>query len=172
MDNGIIVSMNNPETKPASIFEAVFSNNTTTLIKLLKDGASTNIRDGDGRTPLIHAAIDQNVPLVKMLITNGADVNLADFHNCTALHFAAQESSTQIASLLLKYGAQVDAQDTDGNTPLSNAVFSSKGHGELIELLLLCGANKELKNKYGVSPLDLAKSIANYDVTRFFATQV
>jgi hypothetical protein len=37
----------------------------------------------------------------------------------------------------------------------------------MIRLLLASGADKTLKNKQGVSPEDLAKTIANYDVSEF-----
>jgi ankyrin repeat protein len=62
----------------------------------------------------------------------------------------------------------VDARDKHGNTPLSKAVFYSQGSGEMISLLLRWGADRDLKNNYGVSPVGLARSIANYDVARFF----
>ena len=61
----------------------------------------------------------------------------------------------------------MDAPDVNGNTPLSNAVFDSRGRDQMIKLLLSFGANKTLKNKHGVSPEDLAKSIGNYDVSKF-----
>lgn len=154
-------------TKVTKIFKAVLSNDIGGLVKLLKDGTSSNTRDRDGRTPLMHATVESNAALASVLITHGADVNLVDSHGWSALHFAAQESDIQIASILLEHGAQVDAQDDHGNTPLNNAVFSSRGRGDLIKLFLSRGADKELKNKYGISPLDLAESIGNYDVAQF-----
>jgi ankyrin repeat protein len=154
-------------TKTAPIFKAVFANDVGALTKLLEAGTDINSRDRDSRTPLMHATIDKQVDLVKYLIARGADVNLTDSNGWTALHSATQESDDVIPRILLDHGAQVDAQDDDGNTPLSNAVFNSRGKGDLIKLLLSCGANKKLKNKHGVSPLDLAESIANYDVLKF-----
>lgn len=133
-----------------------------------KNAGSINACDIDGRTQLVNATIEGNVDLVRTLISKGADVNLVDSNGWSALHFAAQGFDHQIASLLLEHSAQVDAQDVEGNTPLSNAVFNSKGQGDLIELLLSHGADMNLKNKHGVSPLDLAKSIGNYDVAQFF----
>jgi hypothetical protein len=50
---------------------------------------------------------------------------------------------------------------------LWRAVFDSKGRGGVIKLLLSAGASKGLRNKHGVSPQSLAKSIANYDVSNF-----
>lgn len=42
----------------------------------------------------------------------------------------------------------------------------------MIGLLRRNGANPNLMNNYGVSPLKLAMQIANYDVKRFFADLV
>lgn len=106
---------------------------------------------------------------MSILIEGGADVSAQDSQGETALHFAAREHQLEAANLLLKAGALVDAQDVNGNTPLARAVFASRGRGELIQLLIASGANKENKNNYGMSPLDLAKSIGNYDVLQFIA---
>ena len=61
----------------------------------------------------------------------------------------------------------MDTQDVHGNSPLWRAVFDSKGRDGVIKLLLSAGASKSLRNKHGVSPESLAKSIANYDVSIF-----
>jgi len=87
----------------------------------------------------------------------------------TPLHFAAQGQHFQIATLLLDAGATVDVQDNNRNTPLSNAVFSSKGRGDLIKLLRQRGANPHAANNYGVTPLSLARTIANYNVAQHFS---
>jgi uncharacterized protein len=63
----------------------------------------------------------------------------------------------------------VDSEDIHGNTPLWRAVFNSRGRGDLIELLLSSGADRGHRNKRGKTPLDLANTIANYDVAQFFA---
>jgi uncharacterized protein len=52
---------------------------------------------------------------------------------------------------------------------LSDAVFNSRGHGGLIAILRKRGADPYRKNHHGVSPLDLARTIANFDVAQFFA---
>jgi ankyrin repeat protein len=70
---------------------------------------------------------------------------------------------------LLDAGAPVNARDANGNTPLSDAVFRSRGRGDVIKLLRDRGADPTLKNNHGVSPLSLAHTIANYDVRQFFA---
>ena len=42
-----------------------------------------------------------------------------------------------------------------------------QGRGDMIKLLLAHSPDKTLKNKHGVSPEDLAKTTANYDVSKF-----
>ncbi|NNM45400.1 ankyrin repeat domain-containing protein [Knoellia sp. DB2414S] len=53
-------------------------------------------------------------------------------------------------------------------TPLWVAVFESKGRGDAIQLLLDSGADPNVLNGSGRSPRDLAGTIANYDVSRYF----
>jgi uncharacterized protein len=91
-----------------------------------------------------------------------------DRNGRTRLHFAAQNYDEDIAHLLLDSGASVDLKDSNGNTPLSTAVFNSRGRGELIRLLRERGADATSTNKFGASPVSLVRTIANYDVARFF----
>jgi ankyrin repeat protein len=62
----------------------------------------------------------------------------------------------------------VDARDQYGNTPLWQAVFHSNGRGELIGLLLRSGASPNAANDSGISPVQLAQTIANYNVKQYF----
>lgn len=124
--------------------------------------------DKAGRSELHYAVIDRNIERVREFTQQGMNVNLADGNGWTPLHYAAQNNDDVIARLLLDSGASVDLRDANGNTPLSTAVFNSRGRGELIGLLRERGANATATNKFGVSPLSLSRSVANYDVARFF----
>ena len=146
----------------------VFANNFVALQAALSGGADPNELDSDGRTPLIHAVIDNQLEIARLLVESGAQIDVRDYRGTTALHVAAQNQNLEMASLLLHHGAPIDAEDGDGNTPLSTAVFNSKGHGDLISALLSAGADRDHQNKHGVSPLELAKSIANYNITQYF----
>jgi len=134
---------------------------------LKKDPKKINLIDADGRTALMHAVIDNNALMTSLLLKTGADPNLQDNEGNTALHFAALGYQSTIAALLVKSGAKIDLQDKNGNTPLSNAIFNSRNRGELIKFLTENGADKNIKNFYGVSPSDLANSIGNYDVSKY-----
>lgn len=133
----------------------------------IAQGCDVNVPDHDGRSPLFQSVVDGNLAIAVELLEKGADVNAQDNYLESPLHFAAREYQVELASLLLQHGARVDVQDSQGNTPLFRAVFYSRGRGEMIRLLLAHSADKTHKNKNGVSPQELAGTIANFDVARF-----
>lgn len=149
------------------VHKAVMRHSLPEVLQAIANGGQIDALDRDGRTPLFYAAKDGDSEIAAELIGQGAKVNARDKSLETPLHFAARAYQTEIAKMLLENEASVDAQDIHGNTPLSHAVFDSRGRGEMIKLLLSAGADKALRNKHGVSPQDLAKSIGNYDISTF-----
>lgn len=125
--------------------------------------------DRAGRTPLHYAAGDGDAARVRELLAEGMDAGAADDDGWTPLHFAAQGNAADVAAILLQAGAPVDPRDSHGNTPLFRAVFDSRGVGDVIRLLRAHGADPGARNAHGVSPLKLARTIANYDVRQFFS---
>jgi len=122
------------------------------------------------RPEIIEAVLAKDTALVKKLVKSGIDLNEQDKGGWTALHFAAQNGDISIARILLENGAKVDIKEEYGNTALGKAVFNSRGKGDMIKLLLSYGADKNLKNNYGVSPYELAQKIANYPVAQYLVT--
>lgn len=149
------------------LLEALYGEEVAYLNENVNEG-NVNSLDRDGRTMLFHAVLENLSKLIPFLIKKGADVNVHDKYGWCALHFAALTQNKNIAKLLVDNGAEIDAQEENGNTPLSTAVFESQGKGETIKYLLKAGANPSKKNYHGVSPKSLAKTIANYDVHKFF----
>ncbi len=132
------------------------------------NNVTTIQKDSLGRTPLMHAVLQGKDTEVKQLIESGTDVNIQDHDGFSALHFAAQNYQLASLKLLVEAGALIDASNKFGNTPLFIATFNSRGRGEIIQLLLKNGANSGYKNKSGVSPIDLAHTIGNYNMKQFF----
>ena len=151
-----------------SLFDALASQDLATFLRIVVAEDHVNETDRMGRTPLMYAVADGLMDFVTLLLEHGADVNSQDKQGWTALHFAAQEYDRDMVSTLLQHGAKVDAQDSFGNTPLWRAVFSAEDKGgAVVELLLSNGADKNLKNGSGISPIELARSIGNYDVASY-----
>ena len=128
--------------------------------------------DDFGRNELHYVAVDnpesEHEVEINKLIKLGIDVNAQDKEGWTALHFAAQRQSVPAVKALLIAGADIEIKDSHGNTPLFRAVFNSQGSGEIITMLLEAGANPDSENNYGVSPRNLAETIANYDIKQYF----
>jgi len=126
---------------------------------LLKEGASPNARDAEGRPPLVSGILGNSLALVGLLLESKADVNATDPHGWTPLHFAADEVLPQMVSLLLAKKADVNFRDDEGNTPLHRAVFAARGRDEVIRLLRKGGARDDVKNKSGETPKSLAERL-------------
>lgn len=151
-----------------NLTKAIVKGNLEELRKEISKGCDIDFIDKAGRSLLITAVIEKNMDIVQYLVDNGADINIRDFIGFTALHYAAQNYSVEMCRFLLENDAEVNIKDEHGNTPLFRAVFSSEGRGDVIKTLLLYGADKNLKNNYNVSAIDLANTIDNYDIKRFF----
>ncbi len=130
--------------------KAVMVNNLAIVTSMLKKGVNIEVRDQFGRTPLINAAIGDSIPLGKILREHGANIQAQDKLGWTALHFACQNQSSEMTKLLIEKGSLIAAVDSYGNTPLGKAVFSSRGRGEVILLLLAAGADKSKKTITGI----------------------
>ena len=123
-------------------------------------------RDRLGRTALHFAAMAGNAPEVERLLGLGSEVSSQDSNGWSPLHFAAQAESAEVVESLLRAGAKIDLVDEHGNTALFRAVFRYTTSNGVIRMLLAAGADPNLRNKHGVSPAELAQTIANTDVAK------
>lgn len=120
------------------------------LREALDHGASVNICDAQGNTPLMLAAAYSGAASVKLLLDRGAQVNATNNAGATALMRAAHNYES--ARLLVNSGANVNARSVLGNTPLILAARPAKSH-RLVELLLSRGADASATNISGASAL-------------------
>ncbi len=67
---------------------------------------------------------------------------------------ACKRGQIQAIRWLLQNGANVNYLDAQGNTPLMVAAW--EGHGNLVDLLIKCGAVVNGKNRFGFTALVLA----------------
>jgi ankyrin repeat protein len=116
--------------------------------------------DEYGRTPLHYACRDGNSALCAELLAAGG---------WTPLHFAAQAQSAPVTKLLIKASTDLDVRDGNGNTPLWRATMTTRGQGDVICLLRAAGADPCAKNNAGISPVSLARTIANFPLAQFFS---
>jgi ankyrin repeat protein len=92
---------------------------------------------------------------VKKLLARGAQIN-ARFGS-SALGSAINQRHTDIALVLIAKGASVNAPGYRGNTPLIDAAQS--GEVEVVKALLKAGADPNLADSSGVTPLAWAAMV-------------
>ena len=85
--------------------------------KLLKSGVDLNFPDKKGHSPLMNAAINNNINSAKLLLqSNSIKLNLKDDDGNTALMLAVINSNIDIANLINGYGAKHDIKNRKGQT--------------------------------------------------------
>jgi ankyrin repeat protein len=92
---------------------------------------------------------------LKKVITEDTDRNIRDALGRTALHAAMFQSNIEVIRILIQNGWDINAESTkSGNTPLHDAVMA--GNVNAAKLLLEKGADKSIKNKAGLTPMQAA----------------
>jgi cytohesin len=136
---------------------------------LIERGAEIDYTGMSEGSPLTLAAFMGQVEFLRLFLAAGANVNLAmPAGGEAALHMAAVARQTAAAKLLLDAGADpnlhaksgVATSMFDGNvklwgeTPLHYA--AAYGDEEMIQAMLLAGADREALNAHGETPLEYA----------------
>jgi ankyrin repeat protein len=120
-----------------------------------------------GATPLMRAAKSLDLPAVRVLLEGGADPNLMTRNFTTAMVFAAgagrgragEADTIEAMQLCLKRGADVNAFNTNGQTALH--VAAGRGTDTVVKFLVEHGAELDIKDKDGRTPLDIAMGVAS-----------
>jgi ankyrin repeat protein len=138
---------------------------TSTLFRAHTPGEPTL---GQGATPLMRAAKDGDAPAMRLLLEHGADPSLAQRNHTTALMLAAglgrglgvfaKDYATEAQmfeglKVLLDQHVDVNATNDAGQTALHFAALSSDS---TVKLLAEHGAELDIKDKQGRTPLDFA----------------
>lgn len=104
-----------------------------------------------------------NIEGIKDLLDKGSDPNEVSFYGYTPLMYAIAYKSINMITLLLQYGADINMENTKANiTPLQYA----REKKDIVEFLLLNGANPNYINGNGDSALSLCIKEKRYDVAK------
>jgi len=157
---------------------------TEILRLLLEAGADADSPNPEGQTALMAVARTGNVEAAEALLDHGATVDAREsWGGQTALMWASARRHPEMMELLISHGADVDADsihrdyqrrvtaegrpkslDSGGFTPLSYA--ARENCLACVDVLLANGADIDLPDPDGVSPLHLAIMNANWDLAK------
>ena len=155
---------------------------------LLDAGADADSPNPDGQTALMAVARTGNVEAARMLIDAGAAVDAREgWGGQTALMWASARRHPEMMVFLIAHGADVDARsthrdyqrhvtaegrpknmDSGGFTPLLYA--ARENCMACVDVLLAAGADIDLPDPDGVSPLHVAIMNANWDLAKQLIT--
>ena len=143
--------------------EAVRDGNVERVREWIQSGGKVNKINKYGLTPLMEAALSDQVAVVKFLLDSGADIDKANKNGVTALMEATEYSHVAVVKLLLEQGADPNKATSGGDTALIEAVMARQGWGgngnaELVKLLIQHGANVNQADMHGNTPVTLASS--------------
>ena len=120
-----------------------------TIRILAQAGADIEIRDEQGQTPLIAAAMKGNLVAVETLLELGAGIEAKDELGFTPLLCAVEQGSLEVVKELERHGADFNAVNKDGRGVLHNV----NRHVEVLRYLLAKGLPVDTKSENGVTPL-------------------
>ena len=116
-------------------------------------------------TPLIYAAQMGHLDVVRVLLDGGANAESANVDQWNALHYAAMNGHLHVCRLLLDWGVNVNSLNKRKYTPLHYAAWA--GYLSVAKLLVERGADVRLKNDYGQTASDKARSWRKEDVAEW-----
>jgi ankyrin repeat protein len=126
-----------------------------------------NQQMGEGTTPIIRASKNGDVEMMKLLLDHGArlDLTLKDHTNALMIAIASgagtygrssgtESGAIQAVRLCIEHGVDVNATRDNGQTALHSA--AGAGGDAVIKILAENGAKLDLKDKQGLTALDVA----------------
>lgn len=112
----------------------------------LQQGADPNEFDQYGFTPLIEAAISNDLEMSRIILNAAADPNQQDMTGGTALHWAVENNNLELCTLLLESGADANQYTRSSEPPLVKAILRLQR--PLQQLLIKYKANSDLANDF------------------------
>jgi uncharacterized protein len=143
-----------------ALLAATHGNHVEAARLLIAAGADVNARDNIEDTPFLYAGAEGRNEILKMTLAAGADLKSTNRYGGTALIPAAHHGHPETVKILLATKIDKDHVNKLGWTALLEAVILGDGgktHTEIVRLLVEAGANPNIADRDGVTPLAHAK---------------
>ena len=127
---------------------------------LIAYGADVNARDNIQDTPYLYAAAEGRLEILRLTLKAGADLKSVNRYGGVGLIPAAHHGHPEVVRELLTTNIAIDHINRLGWTALLETIILSDGgptHTEILKLLIDAGANVNLADSDGVTPLAHAR---------------
>jgi ankyrin repeat protein len=164
---GVDINSRNKQKRTAILIAAM--NRQYEVVKFLVDaGADIDLQDQTCLNPFLHGCIQGDLKLVKLMTSAGANIELLTRFGGVGITPASEKGHVEVVrELLTMTDINVNHTNYCGWTPLIEAIILNDGgkkQQEVIKLLLEHGADPHMVDKYGCSPLELARRKGYTDI--------
>lgn len=128
------MTKNAPSPADLALLDAAGRGDADAVRAALADGARTEARDADGRTPLLRAALADRVEAARVLVAAGADVNAQDARQDSAWLVTGVTGSVAMMRALLP--GRPDLRLTNRFGGVSVIPASERGHVDYVRAVL------------------------------------
>ena len=128
--------------------------------RLIEAGADVNARNWMHDSPYLLAGAEGQLQILEMTLAHGADLKSTNRYGGTALIPACERGHVEVVARLLAAGVAPDHVNLLGWTGLLEAILLSDGgprHQAIVKLLIDAGADVNLADRQGVTPLQHAR---------------
>ncbi len=147
-----------------ALIAAAYRNDLDTASLLIEAGADVNAQDTTQQSAYLIATSEGYLDLLRSTLQAGADVHSLDSYNGTGLIRAADRGHVEIIEELLKTEIAIDHVNRLGWTALLEAIILGDGgprHTAVVRLLVEAGADVNLADANGVTPLAHARQLGH-----------
>jgi ankyrin repeat protein len=141
---------------------ATFRKNRDAITALVAAGADINAKENDRYDAVTIAAVADDVGTLRMLLQLKASAKqITSRYDGTALIAAAHLGHDLVVKMLIDAGAPLDHINNLGWTALIESIVLGNGgsrHTETLRALVQAGANVNIADRNGQTPLQLARS--------------
>lgn len=145
-----------------AVMAATQGQHVETVRVLLEAGADVNIRDDKKDNPFLYAGAEGYLEILRLANAAGADPTITNRYGGTALIPACERGHVDIVRYLLnETTVNVNHINNLGWTCLLEAIILSDGgkrHQEIVKMVIEHGADVNIQDKDGVTPLAHAKT--------------
>ena len=150
-----------------TLIATAYENDVDAARRLIERGADVNAKDETVQSAYLIATseVGDDPRLLELTLANGADVRSLDSYLGTGLIRAADRGHVKIVARLLETEIEIDHVNRLGWTALLEAIILGGGdaaHVEVVRLLVEAGADVNLADSQGVTPLEHAQQ-SRYD---------
>ncbi|XP_027202574.2 palmitoyltransferase ZDHHC17-like [Dermatophagoides pteronyssinus] len=155
ISKGAIVDAIGGDLQSTALHWATRQGHLPMIVLLMKYGSDPSLLDGDGYNALHLAAQFGHTSIVAYFIAKGQDIDAPDTNGMTPLMWSSfRNNSIDPTQLLITLGANLSLTDRNRNTALHRAVLARNPIA--VSLLLKHGANPNLKNIAGDTPIEMS----------------